>query len=229
MSTDEKTIESVAVLKIHDALLATSGFDAAVLTLINRALIPREMQTDLANLATFLLLCQSWGVDPRAGGVYAVPIRGKVVPVLHYATMRGIAERHDPTAEIRGDAVYQGEALSYDPMASDFALKHEIKPDVRHGVPVGAWARVLRGDGRIYFSYVAFDDVVQRNSDAWKNWPVDMVKKCALRRALRDAYSIFAGVLVHEEIADARDEFRRDALPRVDANEIVGDLFGGAK
>jgi recombinational DNA repair protein RecT len=239
--TDEKgkfTRPETAVAKrdAGEALMAVTGYAPEILTVL-RTILPPAIAADMTMIAAYAVTCQRLGVDPLGGGVYPTNMRGRFVPILHYNTMRGVAERSGLVKSINQACVYDGEAFTFDPINN--AITHTTDHVKRTGKPVGAWCRVETTEGNAVAVYVAFADVARGESDAWKSYPADMVEKCAVRRALSKACpALFAGVYTEDEVDIKKNTFVRDELPRIEdepptvtvnAEDTAADLFGDAR
>ena len=133
--------------------------------------------------------CARFGIDPSFGRAYIVPYGGEAELQLGYLGLIELAKRSGEIKSITAELVQEGD---------DFEVVLGTNPKFEH-IPTfqgdsstykSVYALAMFADGHFEYTVLSRDDVenIRRKSSkapdspAWKNYPGEMAKKCAIRR-----------------------------------------------
>ncbi len=216
--------EKTAVLTIDEekkttviaTLAKVTGRTVEELKLLQN-ILPVPFQKDPSAIILYAMKCHELGLSPFGGGLYIANFGGddeggggkQISFVLNYNAMMGLVG--EKIEDHFGECVYAGEKFTINIEAGTY--EHVQEPEKRHGYPLGAyyWVQV-KGSGKRRLVYVAWVDAARKTKTGairrmWQENSYDMMRKCALRRALTIAFpKEFTGVYSEGEGLIAPDE-----------------------
>lgn len=199
---------SAAIVKSEPSALdtlVTPEWPRSVLDVALRQACPQGMPDD--EKYVFLKKCQQTGLNPLTGEAHCIPRndknKGRVYTFQPSAEgMRARAGRFPDFVSVDGGAIYELDACEIDQGAG--TVTHRFNAAKKRGNLVGAWGRVTKKGA---LPTVVLLPVGSRsgNTDFWRADPGNMLRKCAIVAALREAYPVaFGGVYIPEEMPDER-------------------------
>lgn len=164
---------------------------------------PELLKCESASLIGALMTSASLNleIDPR-GLAYLVPYAGKAQLQIGYKGLKELAYRSGGIKSIYAEVVYQPEveARMFEiEIGLSRNLVHKLdplKPELREGELVLAYAVAEMEDGRRHFSYCLRDEVEKRRKTSkmntnspdstWGKWKEEMWRKTAIKKLCKD-------------------------------------------
>ncbi len=179
------------------------GWTPEEVDLARRTVAPDATEHELA---LFLRLCKTYGLDPfrkelvlekrrrrRAdgGGYDAVPV---------FITTRDgylkVGQRDPHYGGLQSGVVREGDDFEFDVEAC--RIKHRF--GAQRGKIIGAWAVAKHAQRPPFMAYVEFSEYYNPESDTWKKHPAAMIQKVAEVFVLRRQFGI-TGIVTREEMS----------------------------
>jgi phage recombination protein Bet len=193
MSTPARTAESPHL--VH-------GFTPQEVDLIRRTIAPDATEHELA---LYLRLCQTYGLDPFRRELVMVKRRRRkpsgdyeVTPVF-ITTRDGylkIAQRDPGYAGIESAVVCEADHFEFD--VGNHTIVHRF-PAKERGKIIGAWAVAYHKSRPPVMAFVTFEEYYDPDSETWKTHPSAMIQKVAEVFVLRRQFGI-TGIVAQEEM-----------------------------
>lgn len=185
--------------------LYSNEWNRALVEAVRRSCCPKDIPD--VEFYSFLRRCQASGLNPLIGEAHCIPRndkhKGRVYTFQPSAEgMRARAGRFPDFVSVDGGAIYELDACEIDQGAG--TVTHRFNAAKKRGNLVGAWGRVTKKGA---LPTVVLLPVGSRsgNTDFWRADPGNMLRKCAIVAALREAYPVaFGGVYIAEEMPDER-------------------------
>jgi recombination protein RecT len=133
--------------------------------------------------------CARFGIDPSFGRAYIIPYANEAELQIGYLGLIDLAKRSGEIKSITAELVQEGD---------DFEVEFGTNPKFSHRPKFqggsndykSVYALAMFGDGHFEYTVLSKEDVehIRRKSSkapdspAWKNYPGEMAKKCAIRR-----------------------------------------------
>jgi phage recombination protein Bet len=157
-------------------------------------------------LALFLRLCKTYGLDPFRKELVLEKRRRRradgsgydIVPVF-ITTRDGylkVAQRDPQYAGLQSGVVREGDDFEFDVEAC--RIKHRF--GAGRGKIIGAWAVAKHAQRPPFMAYVEFSEYYNPESDTWKKHPAAMIQKVAEVFVLRRQFGI-TGIVTREEVS----------------------------
>ena len=133
--------------------------------------------------------CARFGIDPAFGKAYIIPYGGEAELQIGYLGLIELAKRSGEIKSITAELVYEGDHFEVEfGTHPKFSHRPQFQGDGTDYKSV--YALALFEDGHFEYTVLSKADVehIRRKSSkapdspAWKNYPGEMAKKCAIRR-----------------------------------------------
>lgn len=188
------------------------GWTSEEVDLARRTVAPDASEHELA---LFLRLCKTYGLDPFRKELVLEKRRRRradgsgydIVPVF-ITTRDGylkVAQRDPHYGGLQSGVVRDGDEFEFDVEAC--RIKHRF--GTARGKIAGAWAIAKHTQRPPFMAYVEFAEYFNPESDTWKKHPAAMIQKVAEVFVLRRQFGI-TGIVTREEMS-------RDLAHEVDA------------
>ena len=187
----EKIAEACVLGVTPERLIRTSMLLLNSREIRQRAEEGKKTALDCTPLSIFNAVrnCARYGIDPSFGRAYIVPYGNEAELQLGYLGLIELAKRSGEIKSITAELVQEGD---------DFEVVLGTNPKFEH-IPTfqgdsstykSVYALAMFADGHFEHTVLSRDDVehIRRKSSkapdslAWKNYPGEMAKKCAIRR-----------------------------------------------
>ncbi len=179
------------------------GWTPEEVDLARRTVAPDATEHELA---LFLRLCKTYGLDPFRKELVLEKRRRRradgsgydIVPVF-ITTRDGylkVAQRDPHYAGLQSGVVREGDDFEFDVEAC--RVKHRF--GAGRGKIMGAWAIAKHAQRPPFMAYVEFSEYYNPESDTWKKHPAAMIQKVAEVFVLRRQFGI-TGVVTREEMS----------------------------
>lgn len=178
------------------------GFTQQEVDLIRRTIAPDATEHELA---LYLRLCQTYGLDPFRRELVMVKRRRRkpsgdyeVTPVF-ITTRDGylkIAQRDPGYAGLESAVVCEADHFEFD--VGNHSIVHRF-PARDRGKIIGAWAIAYHRSRPPVMAFVPFDEYFDPDSETWKTHPSAMIQKVAEVFVLRRQFGI-TGIVAQEEM-----------------------------
>ena len=179
------------------------GWTPEEVDLARRTVAPDATEHELA---LFLRLCKTYGLDPFRKELVLEKRRRRradgsgydVVPVF-ITTRDGylkVAQRDPAYGGLQSGVVREGDDFEFDVEAC--RIKHRFS--AARGKIIGAWAIAKHAQRPPFMAYVEFSEYYNQESDTWKKHPSAMIQKVAEVFVLRRQFGI-TGIVTREEMS----------------------------
>ncbi len=193
------------------------GWTSEEVDLARRTVAPDATEHELA---LFLRLCKTYGLDPFRKELVMEKRRRRradgsgydLVPVF-ITTRDGylkVAQRDPHYGGLQSGVVREGDDFEFDVEAC--RIKHRF--GAQRGKIIGAWAVAKHAHRPPFMAYVEFSEYYNPESDTWKKHPAAMMQKVAEVFVLRRQFGI-TGIVTREEMSRdiASDAVAKSAQP----------------
>lgn len=220
-------LAKAAVPEFHSLATVEARYKALVAKreTISRTLMPANAQP--AQVDAFLLLCSRYDLDPFIGEAYAFPKPGNGIGFMPgYRAYLRCAQQHPDFEYLKFGVVNRGEVCTVNPITGE--VKHEMGMD--DGDPIACWWQLKRRSQERPMAGRVLMKQVGRGTPAWKDNPMQMLRKAALQEACSICLSGLAvpapEIDGDEDIIDvASSELQADA----ETGEILIDASAGVE
>src|SRR2546426_3251321 len=179
------------------------GWTPEEVDLARRTVAPDATEHELA---LFLRLCKTYGLDPFRKELVLEKRRRRradgtgydVVPVF-ITTRDGylkVAQRDPAYGGLQSGVVREGDDFEFDVEAC--RIKHRF--GAARGKIVGAWAIAKHAQRPPFMAYVEFSEYYNQESDTWQKNPSAMIQKVGEAFVLRRQFGI-TGIVTREEMS----------------------------
>lgn len=193
MEENQNQIKRREELELVSNMVTGSPFSPEQIGVIQKSVAKK---TTTAELAYFLNVCQSVGLNPFNKEVWCYKDhKGNLIIFTGRDGLLRKAQENPAFAGIRSSEVRENDVFEID--IANNKIKHQFTGDER-GAIIGAYSVVFRKDGEATIEWVKFEDYYPANASGfspWKRFPAAMIKKVAESHALKKAFGM-SGVQV---------------------------------